>query len=258
MYSPHTLPTIGLNKKTTLIRTMASDDDDITILGFGSLLSEKSSRTTFPTLKSFRLGRVLDHRRTFAHPASIFFQRNIAKLETLEMSSLSVEYKKGSSMVCSVFEVPNEGLAAADAPGDNFVPSQAFLEREEEFEITKVDYEEIASSGSNEQEIKQGVICRRSTDEAYIARWGQERFQKNYLDYGIKTIWGWNEGIRPCVSSFCKRTCIHFCCMSHLNHTSFMLLACLSQALCTGCMELRFRREVVKRWRWWNLLQELP
>lgn len=189
--------TIGLNKKTTL---MASADDVITILGFGSLLSEKSSRTTFPTLKNFRLGRVLDHRRTFAHPASIFFQRNIAKLETLEMSSLSVEYKKGSSMICSVFEVPNEGLAAADAPGDNFVPSQAFLEREEEFEITKVEYEEIASSGSSEQEIKQGVICRRSTDEAYIARWGQERFQKNYLDYGIKTIWGWNEGIRPCVS----------------------------------------------------------
>ena len=204
--SSRTSPTIGLNRKTTLICKMASDD--ITILGFGSLLSEKSSRTTFPTLKSFRLGRVLDHRRTFAHPASIFFQRNIAKLETLEMSSLSVEYKKGSSMICSVFEVPNEGLAAADAPGDNFVPSQAFLEREEEFEITKVEYEEIASSGSSEQEIKQGIICRRSTDEAYIARWGQERFQKNYLDYGIKTIWNWNEGIRPCVSSFSKKSFI--------------------------------------------------
>lgn len=180
--------------------TTADNGDHITILGFGSLLSEKSSRTTFPTLKNFRLGKVLHHRRTFAHPASIFFQRNIAKLETLEMSSLSVEYKEGFSMICSVFEVPNEGLAAADAPGNNFVPSQKFLEREEEFEITKVQYEEIATSGN--QEIKEGVICRRSSDEAYIARWGQERFQKNYLDYGIKTIWGWNEGIRPCVS--CK------------------------------------------------------
>ena len=176
-------------------------DDHITILGFGSLLSEKSSRTTFPTLKNFRLGRVLDHRRTFAHPASIFFQRNIANLETLEISSLSVEYKEGCSMVCSVFEVPNEGLSAADAPGDTFIPSQKFLEREEEFEITRVRYEELAtSSTSGKQEIKEGVICRRSTDEAYIARWGQERFQKNYLDYDINTIWGWTEGIRPCVS----------------------------------------------------------
>eukprot|EP00574_Skeletonema_japonicum_P005269 CAMPEP_0201719134 /NCGR_PEP_ID=MMETSP0593-20130828/4424_1 /ASSEMBLY_ACC=CAM_ASM_000672 /TAXON_ID=267983 /ORGANISM="Skeletonema japonicum, Strain CCMP2506" /LENGTH=253 /DNA_ID=CAMNT_0048209525 /DNA_START=143 /DNA_END=907 /DNA_ORIENTATION=- len=181
---------------STITAATDASDDHITILGFGSLLSEKSSRTTFPTLKNFRLGRVLDHRRTFAHPASIFFQRNIAKLETLEMSSLSVEYKEGFSMVCSVFEVPNEGLAAADAPGNNFVPSQKFLEREEEFEITKVRYEEIDTS--DRQEIKEGVICRRSTDEKYIARWGQERFQKNYLQYGINTIWGWNEGIRPC------------------------------------------------------------
>jgi hypothetical protein len=195
-----THPIVGRTSPVTM--ASAGDeagDGDITMLGFGSLLSEKSSRTTFPTLKNFRLGKVLDHRRVFCHPASIFFQRNIAKLETLEMSSLSVEYEAGYSMVCSVFEVPNEGLSAS-GPGDNFAPSQKFLEREEEFEITKVRYEELEANGSSKQEIKEGVICRRSTDDAYIARWGQERFQKNYLDYGIKTIWGWNEGIRPCVS----------------------------------------------------------
>ena len=196
-FSAHTRP-----RRTAT--TMAADDDDddddnhITILGFGSLLSEKSSRTTFSTLKNFRLGKVLDHRRVFCHPASIFFQRQIANLETLEMSSLSVEYKEGCSMICSVFEVPNEGLSAS-VTGDNFVPSQQFLEREEEFDITKVLYEELETSSG--KEIKEGVICRRSTDEAYIARWDQERFQKNYLDYGIKTIWGWNEAIRPCVSN---------------------------------------------------------
>jgi len=193
-----THPIVGRTSPVTM--ASAGDeagDGDITMLGFGSLLSEKSSRTTFPTLKNFRLGKVLDHRRVFCHPASIFFQRNIAKLETLEMSSLSVEYEAGYSMVCSVFEVPNEGLSAS-GPGDNFAPSQKFLEREEEFEITKVRYEELEANGSSKQEIKEGVICRRSTDDAYIARWGQERFQKNYLDYGIKTIWGWNEGIRPC------------------------------------------------------------
>jgi hypothetical protein len=203
-FSAHTRPIIGLNRRTSIIMASADedagDDNNITILGFGSLLSEKSSRTTFPTLKNFRLGKVIDHRRVFCHPASIFFQRNIAKLETLEMSSLSVEYEEGCSMVCSVFEVPNEGLSSGGPGDNNFVPSQKFLEREEEFEITKVRYEELETNSSSNKEIKEGVICRRSTDEAYIARWGQERFQKNYLDYGIKTIWGWNEGIRPCVS----------------------------------------------------------
>ena len=107
--------------------------DEITILGFGSLLSLDSSRLTFPTLRNFRLGRVLNHRRVFAHPASIFFQRNIADLDTLEMSSLSCEYEEGQSFVCSVFEVPNEGLTAVASNGNqktgSWIPSQAFLER---------------------------------------------------------------------------------------------------------------------------------
>lgn len=66
----------------------SNKDQTITILGFGSLLSQKSSQVTFPALRNFRLGRVRDHRRVFAHPASIFFQRGIADLSTLEMSSL--------------------------------------------------------------------------------------------------------------------------------------------------------------------------
>ena len=43
-----------------------------TILGFGSLLSEQSARTTFPDLDRFRLVRVHDYRRVFAHAGGIF------------------------------------------------------------------------------------------------------------------------------------------------------------------------------------------
>ena len=85
-------------------------DDEITILGFGSLLSLKSAQLTFPTLKHFRLGRVPNHRRVFAHPASIFFQRGIASLDTLEMSSLSCEYEEGSSLICSVLRYQMKGF----------------------------------------------------------------------------------------------------------------------------------------------------
>ena len=199
----------------------SNDNDEITILGFGSLLSEQSSRLTFPTLKNFRLGRVPNHRRVFAHPASIFFKRNIANIDTLEMSSLSCEYKEGHSFVCSVFEVPNEGLAAASSSG--FIPSQKFLEREEEFEIQLVPYyddlpsvdvenapmrtetslsDDTTSSISIEKPLsdKKGVICCRSTDKAYITQWGQAHFEKQYLNYGVKTIWDWEKdsGLRPC------------------------------------------------------------
>jgi hypothetical protein len=50
---------------------------DVTLVGFGSLLSETSSRTTFPTLSNFRLGRVQGFRRVFRHPAAIFYERGM-------------------------------------------------------------------------------------------------------------------------------------------------------------------------------------
>ena len=70
----------------------ASPTTTATILGLGSLLSERSSRTTFPDLKNFRLGRVSSgYRRVFGHPASIFFERGLANVPTKEFSSLAAE-----------------------------------------------------------------------------------------------------------------------------------------------------------------------
>ncbi|EJK75711.1 hypothetical protein THAOC_02554 [Thalassiosira oceanica] len=189
--------------------------DEITILGFGSLLSHKSARLTFPTLKNFRLGRVPDHRRVFAHPASIFFQRGIADMETLEMSSLSCEYVEGASFVCSVFEVPNEGLSATGATSgdDNWVPSRAFLEREEEFEIAMVPYEELTSADVDGGDAEHGIrgprtregtsttISEGATRAATTAA-TKDRFKRHYADYGVETIWGWDQGsgLRPCAA----------------------------------------------------------
>ena len=200
-----------------------SGDDAVTILGLGSLLSERSSRLTFPALRNFRLGRVPSHRRVFCHPAAIFFERGIANKETLEMSSLSCEYVDNSSVgfVCSVFEVPADEIMAdpilsasvAGRGGDaakkgGIIPSAAYLEREEEFDIVEAEYEELgldqhqqlyaASTASK----RTGILCRRSTDEAYRARWGPNRLAEKYGKHGINSIWDeWSRpdsGILPC------------------------------------------------------------
>jgi hypothetical protein len=183
---------------------------ELTILGFGSLLSIKSARLTFPSLKNFRYGRVPNHRRVFSHPASIFFQRGIANLGTLEISSLSCEYAEGHSFVCSVFEVADEGLSVyqdfSDDTARKWIPSQAFLEREEEFEIAMVPYYELPLSANENNAYtsltmpKMGLICLRSTDEAYISLWGKDHFERQYLKYGVRTIWNWSQdsGLRPC------------------------------------------------------------
>lgn len=202
------------------------DDNTVTILGFGSLLSEKSARSTFPRLRSFRLGKVPDYRRVFGHPASIFFQRKIANMDTLEISSLSAEYSPGtgSGFVCSVFEVDGEFVKETTRDGDvegnspGIVPSVAFLEREEEFDIVSVPYQERLDTGIvqdtttddrssmttpsslYETAKNHGILCTRSTDEKFISRWGQDRFDRNYSQYGISTIWNWDQssGLRPC------------------------------------------------------------
>ena len=96
----------------------------VTILGLGSLLSERSSRSTFPALENFRLGRVENYRRVFGHPASIFFQRGLANATTHEYSSLSAEaldvfgadassssaYQGG--FICSVFDGKQKSLSS--------------------------------------------------------------------------------------------------------------------------------------------------
>jgi len=173
-------------------------ENHVTILGFGSLLSEKSARNTFPDLRSFRLGRVENYRRVFGHPASIFFERGIANVETKEMSSLCAEYCPGASIICSVFEVDNENGKFLEGDEAELIPSIAFREREEEFEIVpNVSFFDLASPNSD---ISSGILCTTSTDALYIERWGEERFKVKYEKYGIKTIWGWEKdsGLRPC------------------------------------------------------------
>lgn len=175
--------------------TVNRDEDTLTILGIGSLLSERSARTTFPDLQNFRLGRLPNYLRVFAHPADIFFQRGIADLATKQMSSLSVEPREGAECIVTVFEVPNKDMM------EDGIPSQAFLEREAEFDIVLSPFFELDESPPRfTTEPKEGIVCKRSTDEAFIQRWGREHFQEAYGKHGIDTIWGWpkDSGLRPC------------------------------------------------------------
>ncbi|GLE04442.1 hypothetical protein PINS_up013384 [Pythium insidiosum] len=163
--------------------TTTSSEARMTIVGFGSLLSEKSARSTFGDgVKNFRLARMVNYRRVFAHPASVFFERGIANLATKEIASLSVEPAAGNSFLISVFDLP-----------ESMLPS--FYEREEEFRIIKADFLELDGSAGG-----QGLMCTRWTDEEYIQHHGQDVFDRLYKRHGLSTIWGWDEnsGILPC------------------------------------------------------------
>jgi hypothetical protein len=176
------------------LSVIEDENDVVTIIGFGSLLSEKSSRLTFPNLKRFRRGRVDNYRRVFGHPTSIFFRRGIANTDTKEMSSLAVEPARGYGFVASIFEVSKADLIEGSQPG------LAFLKREEEFDIVQVPFVDLDSSHGGSRNDAKGIICTRSTDEEFIRKWGQDHFDDHYKKYGIETIWKWqpDSGLRPC------------------------------------------------------------
>ncbi|KDO22420.1 hypothetical protein SPRG_12700 [Saprolegnia parasitica CBS 223.65] len=154
----------------------------VKILGYGSLLSETSARSTFgATMQRFRLGRVHGYRRVFALPGSIFFPEQIANPATKEFACLCVEPSPGSSFIVSVFEVPEDQVLA-------------FRRREHLYDIQPVEYEE--ADGSRDE----ALMCLRWTDEAVIQANGQAFFDERYGQYGLDTIWGWGpeSGILPC------------------------------------------------------------
>ena len=157
------------------------------VIGFGSLLSETSARSTFPTLTNFRPVRVEGYRRVFTHPTAIFFERGIADLDSKRMASLSIEKAPGHSFSGCAFVI------------DSNEDPESLLEREEEFGFEIVNFTSLDDSGKDQGE---GIICTSSKDEVYFQRWGEERFKSRYGPHGITSIWNdWNvpdSGILPC------------------------------------------------------------
>jgi hypothetical protein len=196
----------------TVQEAISADGTTITILGFGSLLSEKSSRLTFPTLINFRLVRVPNYQRMFAHPTSIFFQRKIANRSTLEMASLSCEYNPNCSFIATAFDIPVSEMM--DVTTNTYTPKSEFVQREEEFAIIPVPYLEPPYDDSTNNNVvsttnttgtskkyRVGMICAKSSDEIYLAKWGHEQFQVRYQQYGISKIWNYPStfiSIKPC------------------------------------------------------------
>ncbi|CAI9119036.1 OLC1v1020685C1 [Oldenlandia corymbosa var. corymbosa] len=159
-----------------------NSDGYISICGFGSLLSKASAQSTFPGLINFRGAKLSGFRRVFGHSAPIFFERGIAKPQTKEISSLSVEPCEGETLVISLFEIPRSEIPA-------------FIEREHEFRFLAV----IPETYNGLLYTDPAVLCARYTDEEYFrnrCKGDKEIFFQRYGRYGIQKIW--RDDILPC------------------------------------------------------------
>ncbi|MBY4676354.1 gamma-glutamylcyclotransferase [Marinobacterium arenosum] len=84
----------------------------ISVVGYGSLLSERSARETVPGLINYRLVEVPGHRRIFNKVGVVFFSRHGASADSLEIASCSTEPSPGSAMICAQFELDEVDFAA--------------------------------------------------------------------------------------------------------------------------------------------------
>ncbi|XP_031742582.1 uncharacterized protein LOC101211619 isoform X2 [Cucumis sativus] len=128
-----------------------SDSDYISVCGYGSLLSERSARSTFPELINFRIARLNNFRRVFGVIAPIFFEHDIAKPETKEISSVFAEPCEGETIIITVFEIKKFEIPA-------------FIEREFAFRFLTVLPETLDGKLYH----KPAVLCSRSTDEEFF------------------------------------------------------------------------------------------
>ncbi|PUZ66401.1 hypothetical protein GQ55_3G305000 [Panicum hallii var. hallii] len=161
---------------------IAAPGGRISVVGFGSLLSERSARSTFPDLEGFRVAALRGFRRVFAHAAPIFFERGIAVEATKEFSSLSVEPCEGGLIVVTVFEIKEEEVPA-------------FIEREHEFRFLAV----VPEGLDGVLFTNQAVVCARYSDEEYFkerCQGSKEIYNQRYGRFNIDKIW--RDDILPC------------------------------------------------------------
>mmetsp|Transcript_20168 Transcript_20168/g.49420 ORF Transcript_20168/g.49420 Transcript_20168/m.49420 type:complete len:218 (-) Transcript_20168:155-808(-) len=151
------------------------------IVGYGSLLSERSARRTFPTLRHFRIATLRGYRRVFCHASPLFLTRGVADLSSREMAALSVEAveSKQCELLVTVFEVDEEEMPA-------------FYIREEEFDFVE-DVELKDLDGTS----LVATICVKSSDDIYRRKLGSAaKWAEKVTQYGLDAIW--TDEVLPC------------------------------------------------------------
>ncbi|XP_028756666.1 uncharacterized protein LOC114715921 [Neltuma alba] len=161
---------------------LVSKDGYISICGFGSLLSEKSARSTFPNLVNFRIARLSGFRRVFTAVGGFFFVHGIANMETEEIASLSVEPCENEIIMITVFEIEKSEIPA-------------FIRRERVYRFLAV----VPETLDGKPFPNEAVLCSSSSDEEFFkfrCKEGKEVYFQQYGQYKIHKIW--RDDVLPC------------------------------------------------------------
>ena len=179
-----------VHMRSVLPKALSLHAEHITIIGYGSLLSERSARRTFPTLSHFRIGRLRGFKRIFNLVSVSLLRFHKVDPSSLELASVAArpltadETDMLPPMIVSAFEVPRSEL-----PG--------YFEREDRYSYCDAVFHPVTSTdtdiGSSQStsgaaaagccsslvnccgavrspSCCSGLLCVEFTDEAYRAR----------------------------------------------------------------------------------------
>eukprot|EP01095_Lingulamoeba_sp_RSL-Kostka_P005228 TRINITY_DN16566_c0_g1_i1.p1 TRINITY_DN16566_c0_g1~~TRINITY_DN16566_c0_g1_i1.p1 ORF type:complete len:269 (+),score=62.68 TRINITY_DN16566_c0_g1_i1:39-845(+) len=147
------------------------NDQNVTIIGYGSLLSLKSAKRTCKSISNFRSGEVIGYERCFNLVSIWGIKNNISDLETNEIAAVSTRQIEESNndkkrMFVSIFDINKNEL-------------EYYLERESRYEFDIVDVVDLSQpllddNNDNEEtnnerryKIIKALICVQSNDERY-------------------------------------------------------------------------------------------
>jgi hypothetical protein len=132
-------------------------DGFITILGFGSLVSESSAKMSFE-LTNFRLGSITGYRRVFNRSDWINISLGLARIETGEVCSVSLAKTEETDIISRI------ALMDVDA-GDGL---RGFLNREATYDIFEVPY--VDDNGDTGV----ALACGECSDDVIRELWGDD------------------------------------------------------------------------------------
>lgn len=165
----------------------------ITVIGYGSLLSEQSAKASVPGLENFRLVRVANRRRVFCKVGIVFFQRYGLAQSDIKIASLSTQTDTDNSLIASAFECSSEEF-------------MQLYEREHRFKWETADFIELLSSNASS-----GRICCNYSDEEYRLNKciTEDEYQLRVGQYYQGEIWRKDILPYPNYLQFCLQAATH-------------------------------------------------
>ena len=143
----------------------------LTIVGFGSLLSEASARRTTPSLTNYRLVTVAGYRRIFNKTGIVFISKFGASPDDRALSSCATRHDGATQLVCCAFDIPATEFPALD-------------EREHRYAWADVAFTDASGKSGN------GRMCTESNDDAYRTKCGSaEEYERRVGQFYRGRIW---------------------------------------------------------------------